>query len=156
VSPQDDILESEKEIKRRKSKMKKKEVMLRAWELAKAGQRRFGGKVVEYLSVALKMAWAEARQPKTVRFGVNHQPSGGREWVAEIVGRHPRFKFDRVFLNAAERKWSSSGKTGTTFYELKEGCIYEVNEPWNGRYFVAVVGGKIVDVTVDDVEKNIA
>ena len=32
--------------------------MIRAWEIAKEGQKKFGGKVSEYLSEAMKMAWA--------------------------------------------------------------------------------------------------
>ena len=32
--------------------------MTRAWEIAKEGQKKFGGKVSEYLSEAMKMAWA--------------------------------------------------------------------------------------------------
>lgn len=38
-------------------------VMARAWEIAREGQSRFGGKVREYLSASLKMAWAESRKP---------------------------------------------------------------------------------------------
>lgn len=36
-----------------------KVVMKRAWEIAKEGVVRFGGKVKEYFAEALKMAWAE-------------------------------------------------------------------------------------------------
>ena len=36
--------------------------MKRAWEIARKGQEKFGGKVSEYLSEALKMAWAEVNQ----------------------------------------------------------------------------------------------
>lgn len=44
-------------------------VMKRAWEIAKEGQKKFGGKVKEYFSQALKMAWAEVKTPgkKTVK-----------------------------------------------------------------------------------------
>lgn len=35
--------------------------MTRAWEIAKEGQSNFGGKVNEYLSESLKMAWAETK-----------------------------------------------------------------------------------------------
>ena|SRR5690625_2551056 len=33
-------------------------VMTKAWEIARNGQIKFGGKVKEYFSIALKMAWA--------------------------------------------------------------------------------------------------
>lgn len=36
-----------------------KNVMTRAWEIAKKGQKRFGGKVKEYFTHALVIAWTE-------------------------------------------------------------------------------------------------
>jgi hypothetical protein len=36
-------------------------VMKRAWEIAKEGQTKFGGKVKEYFAEALKMAWSEVK-----------------------------------------------------------------------------------------------
>jgi hypothetical protein len=131
-----------------------KNVMKRAWEIAKEGQKKFGGKVKEYFAIALKMAWAETKQPKKVSFEIRHQPSGGKEWVAEIVGRHPKFKFDRKFINATQRNWSSSGKTGRTVFTLEEGKVYEVNEPFVGRYFVTVENGVVVDV--ENIDQKIA
>lgn len=41
-----------------------KNVMTRAWDIAKAGQKKFGGKVKEYFAQALVMAWAETKSPK--------------------------------------------------------------------------------------------
>lgn len=41
-----------------------KQVMVRAWEIAKEGQRNFGGKVSEYFAIALKMAWTEFKEGK--------------------------------------------------------------------------------------------
>lgn len=134
----------------------KKEIMKRAWEIAKKGQEKFGGKAIEYIAEALRMAWKEAKQPKEIVLKVRHQPSGGKEWVAEIVGRHPRYNFDRRFLNPVARNWSSSGKTGTTSFLLQEGKVYEVNEPWKGRYFITVQNGEVVDIDVDYVAEKIA
>src|SRR5690606_33878242 len=98
----------------------------------------------------------EAKQPKEIVLKDRHQPSGGKEWVAEIVGRHPRFNFERRFLNPAARNWSSSGKTGTTSFLLQAGNVYEVNEPRKGRYFITVQNGEIVDIDVDYVATKIA
>lgn len=134
----------------------KKKIMKRAWEIAKEGQKRFGGKVKEYFAAALKLAWKEAREPKQATLVIRHQPSGGKEWVAEIIGRHSRFNFERRFLNPIARNWSSSGKTGTTTFLLQEGKVYEISEPFRGRYFVKVENGKIFDVTIDDVIQKIA
>ncbi|WP_019156821.1 hypothetical protein [Robertmurraya massiliosenegalensis] len=39
-----------------------KNVMTRAWEIAKEGVKKFGGKVKEYFAQALVMAWAEMKK----------------------------------------------------------------------------------------------
>lgn len=39
----------------------KKELMENAWEIAREGQKTFGGKVSEYFAESLKMAWAQAK-----------------------------------------------------------------------------------------------
>lgn len=39
----------------------KKQIMKRAWEIAKEGQKKFGGKVKEYFAIALKLAWKEVK-----------------------------------------------------------------------------------------------
>src|SRR5690554_7300845 len=39
--------------------IKMKKVMVRAWEIAREGAKKFGGKVIDYLAEALRMAWAE-------------------------------------------------------------------------------------------------
>jgi len=128
----------------------RREIMKRAHELA----RQMEGDYIARLALGLRQAWRKAREEKSsVILRINHQPSGGREWVAEIAGRHPKYKFERKFLAPVERNWSSSGKTGTTCFELKEGKIYEVNEPWKGRRFCTVEAGQIVKV---DAEKALA
>lgn len=86
-----------------------------------------------------------------MRIRVNHQPSGGKEWVAKITGKHPQYKFEREFLTADDREWSSTGKTGWTYYEVEEGEIYEVNEPWHGRYFIVVENGEIKEIHTEEV-----
>ena len=87
---------------------------------------------------------------------INHQPSGGKEWVAEIVGRDPKYTFKREFLNAVARDWSYSGKTGTTAYELENGKIYEINEPWKDRRFVEVRNGEIKTLDTEEVLSKFA
>lgn len=39
----------------------KKELMKEAWNIAREGQKAFGGKVSEYFAESLKMAWAQAK-----------------------------------------------------------------------------------------------
>ena len=87
---------------------------------------------------------------------INHQPSGGKEWVAEITARDPKYKFKREFLKSVSRDWSSSGKTGTTSFELETGKVYEVNEPWKGRRFVEVQNGELKTLDTEEVLSKIA
>lgn len=82
---------------------------------------------------------------------INHQPTGGKEWTAEITGRHPKYGFSREFLPVIARNWSSTGKTGSTSFELSEGKVYEINEPYKGRRFVTVTDGKIQEIPIKKV-----
>lgn len=43
----------------------KKEVMKNAWKIAKEAVKTFGGKVIEYIAEAMKMAWAAAKGGNT-------------------------------------------------------------------------------------------
>lgn len=55
--------------------------MKRAWEIAREGYEKFGGKVSEYFAEALKMAWAEAKQASKPEFiGSEKQV----KWVNDI------------------------------------------------------------------------
>ena len=92
---------------------------------------------------------------------VNHQPTGGKEWVAEITGRHPKFGLNREFQKVVARNWSSTGRTGSTAFEIEEGKLYEINEPYKGRRFVTVREGQIQEISaeeamriVDELEKG--
>lgn len=68
------------------------------------------------------------------------------EWVAEITGTDPKYKFARRFLDPIEEDWSSSGKTGWSYYNLENGKIYQVNEPYGGRYLIEVEDGDWYDI----------
>lgn len=106
-------------------------VMVRAWEIAKEAAAKFGGSAKEYIAGALRMAWKEAKAPKYVTLELRAPNRKSKTWVAAIVGTHPVFKFERKFINPdvyGEHTWT-----------LKDG-IYDVCE--NGkRYFIRVANG---------------
>jgi len=93
----------------------------------------------------------KTKPPEKVVVKINHQPSGGREWVAEITGTDPKYKLRRKFVSIHQKDWSSSGKTGTTSFKLEESKIYEINEPYNGRRFVIVKNGEAEQITAEEV-----
>lgn len=43
----------------------KKELMKNAWGIAKNAVKKFGGKAIEYIAEAMKMAWADAKGGNT-------------------------------------------------------------------------------------------
>ena len=43
----------------------KKEIMKKAWKIAKEAVKKFGGKAIEYIAEALKMAWAAIKDNGT-------------------------------------------------------------------------------------------
>lgn len=132
----------------------KRNVMMRAHQIAKSLEGDYHAR----MSLALRKAWKEVKKVNRISkiIKVNHQPSGGKEWVAEITGRDPKYKFQREFLQPVSRDWSYSGKTGTTSFELEPGKVYEVNEPWKGRRFVEVKNNEIVTISAEEVLSRIA
>jgi len=140
-------------IKTKKQEVRKmkRNLMKRAHQIAKTLEGDYRAR----MSLALRQAWKEVTVQNMV-LKVKHQPSGGKEWVAEIVGRDPKYKFKREFLLPVSRDWSSSGKTGTTSFELEPGKVYEVNEPWRGRRFVEVRNGELKTLDTEEVLSKIA
>jgi len=90
------------------------------------------------------------RTDRGIKVKLAHYTSNGRDWVAEITDTDDKYGFKRGFLNA-EKDWSSSGKTGWSYYELENGKVYEVNEPYKGRWFFQVTNGECVEISKEDV-----
>lgn len=74
----------------------KAQVMTRAWEIAKAGQQTFGGKVSAYFAEALRMAWAEAK---------SQTAETKEEMIKRLEGlgfrRWTNYGKDRMYINAS-------------------------------------------------------
>lgn len=69
-----------------------KEVMCKAWEIAKKAAKKFGGKVIEYIGGALKMAW-EMAKGLTEKQVKALESKGYNRWTTDD-GEH-----DRLYLN---------------------------------------------------------
>ena len=61
----------------------KKQVMTRAWEIAREAVKRFGGNVSEYIAESMRMAWAEAKEV-TTRTANKAEIKVVRAWVAHF------------------------------------------------------------------------
>lgn len=71
-----------------------KNIMTRAWEIAREAVANFGGKASEYIAEALKMAWAEVKE---VRYTVE-------DLIAMGAKRWEKAGYDRLYLNNAGLK----------------------------------------------------
>ncbi|EHQ62313.1 hypothetical protein PDENDC454_10495 [Paenibacillus dendritiformis C454] len=117
-----------------------KNVMARAWEIAKAAVLKFGGKAKEYFAQALVMAWAEIKTTKAiVEWDLPADTRKCRTWMARITGTHPVYKLDRQFVNP-----DGEDKYGDKLFDLTNGYY----EAYNGkrRYFIQVIKGKATKV----------
>ncbi len=69
--------------------------------------------------------------------------SRNKEWIAKVlakdrVGRVAK----REFIRPVKRDWSSSGRTGWTYYILDEYGEYEIHSPYDGRYLLVFREGE--------------
>lgn len=99
-----------------------KEIMDRAWEIAREGQRSFGGKVIEYLSDSLKMAWKEAKEGKKIvslsKIVADLNDVGVSRWTAKEwknYGKH------RIYVQSYTNGGCARGNDG--YYEVVDGVI---------------------------------
>ncbi|MBD5231188.1 MAG: hypothetical protein HDS66_03420 [Bacteroidales bacterium] len=84
--------------------------MQRAWEIAREGTKKFGGKVREYFSIALKQAWFDIKKAKIKKeFECNRQ-----------------FKTPKAFWNYVDRQLKK--KFGCSVEDYF-GCFDEWCEP---------------------------
>lgn len=137
-----------------------KTVMSKAWEIARAGQAKFGGSVKDYFGQALKMAWALARKEEAAPMTATIVTSSGsrkhKTYVAKIVGTCSRFGLERSFINNFEQATEWSDKTFTL--ELNEGDVYEiVGANYNAdRHYMQVVEGALQQVGLQAVKNMFA
>jgi hypothetical protein len=82
-----------------------------------------------------------------------------RAWVAKIVGKSKKYKFDRVFVRG-KKDYSQANSVGSRgiyiWYFLEPGFFYEVSEPvsWKNtnRFFCKVdCEGNIIKISEEEV-----
>ena len=65
-----------------------KEIMKRAWQIAKEAVTKFGGSACEYFGEALRMAWAERKAPKDVLDRIEElEAMGFKRWTKNGMDR---------------------------------------------------------------------
>ena len=84
-----------------------KNVMIKAWEIAKAAVIEFGGSSKEYIAEAMKMAWAEFKKPAKIEHSidavkalVNFMKCDSNDFDRSAYYRHEKSKpYSVIFFN---------------------------------------------------------
>ncbi|MCE2320810.1 hypothetical protein GPX65_08500 [Streptococcus thermophilus] len=78
----------------------KKTVMTNAWKIAKEAVKTFGGKAIEYIAEALKMAWATAKGGNTslAKFQAIEAKmrKAGKHSMVQVLNLAKEVKFNEV------------------------------------------------------------
>ena len=93
-----------------------KQIMKKAWEIAKEAAKKFGGRAVEYIAEALRMAWAESRKPADIT-----------ERIEELT----RLGFNRWQKNGMDRMYINASTLGLSCTYYKTGNISSAE--FNGK-----------------------
>lgn len=104
-----------------------KNVMTRAWEIAKAGVVKFGGKVKEYFSQALVMAWSEVE--KGVKKVTRQEAVAAIFKEAEEIGK--KFFTDYLDLMSDRKVSVSNKKSESATLKLPDGRVMDTFLSWN-------------------------
>lgn len=91
--------------------MDKKQIMTKAWEIAREGQKAFGGKVREYFAEALKMAWAQAKNGIDIE---DLEKKGFNRWTK---GEMDRLYFNLEKAGALELDYYKSGNLRSAYLD---------------------------------------
>lgn len=110
--------------------MKMKNVMTRAWEIAKESVKKFGGKVKEYFAQALVMAWKEVKEVKEIGYMQIQKLNGNLFFaVNNIEGLTVSFLTEGNGMNGkyTKRNLINDYSVGIHNETQKEMCIYKVS-----------------------------
>lgn len=82
----------------------KKEIMKNAWKIAKEAVKTFGGKAIEYIAEAMKMAWAAAKGGNTslAKFQAveDKMRKAGKYSMIQVLDFAKEVKFNEVMHKA--------------------------------------------------------
>ncbi len=129
-----------------------KNVMVRAWEIARKAAAQFGGKAAQFIAEALRQAWKEFKAPKQVRVKVEVDGYNSRRWskpwgaVITFDGARPQYDF-----KAGSFLGNDTG--GAVYITCKPGDVIAYGQKdgrGNGTYnvwMIAMADGSFREVT---------
>ena len=107
-----------------------KKIMKRAWEIAREGVKRFGGKVKEYFAEALKLAWKEVKNIMADAKKSALEPGQKYIPLGEIKGYiQDEIDLSEVFLDGATKIKEETEKAVLIAFEGRHGMRFLDDEP---------------------------
>jgi|SRR5690625_3274973 len=107
--------------------MNKKVIMKNAWTIARQGVEKFGGKAVDYISEALKQAWAIAKQlekrnaKKQVSKNLKGGMTGKQDWfITKLMKEVEALGIDPINKVPGVIEYLQQGIYGTSKQEASE------------------------------------
>lgn len=69
-------------------------------------------------------------------------------WVAKIDGFDSKHVFQRILLQPKNNRKDN----GYVYYDLEDGSIYEISEPYEGVYYITVSDKQILELEKEEVK----
>lgn len=123
-----------------------KEVMTNAWKIARDAAKKFGGKAIEYISGALKMAWKMAKGLSEKQIKVL-EDKGFNRWTK--YGKD-RLYFDMVKAGFMEVSYYKSGFISYSKLQEEEISHSFAGQLLGVKVWVDVQTGKLQSKAYDD------
>lgn len=117
-------------------------VMKKAWKIAREGQRKFGGKVKEYFAEALRMAWAVVKKEMDkIKFQI--VPSRNGHLFAVLDSENIKVTHHKLFESLTSRFTVKEEVEPVHIARNKNtNEVYRLYQyiPGNGKYVIEVDG----------------
>lgn len=127
----------------------KKQVMMRAWEIVRKAIKTFGGKAMEYIGEAIKMAWAEVKAAAETVFGGEFgkiTESAIEKLIAMGANRWTKYGKDRLYLRRAGDKLMG---LKCSYYKSGNVSYAELNGEEISHAEAHRIGGAYADAYID-------
>ena len=128
-----------------------KKVMTRAWEIAKNAAKKFGGKAIEYIASALKMAWKMAK-------GLTEEQV--RALIAKGFSRWTKYDKDRLYFDLEKAGLMEIDRYKSCRISYSEFQGEEISHSFAGellgvKVWIDVQTGKMYSKAYDEENKDI-
>lgn len=124
--------------------------MYRAWAIANVAALKFGGKAVEYIAGAMKMAWKKIKAVvKPIYIEVSEGSRKHKSYVAELKGNDDRWGFIRNFVSEDHEELR------VKYAYLQEDSVYEIQDGGDREYAI-VKNNELVYMEYSSVKSYLA